>query len=141
MGDAPHDPYSILTTRRTRKRAHEVRPLYAASTPITRRFLNRVRMFDSCRGHLVPPASYRSDRPSEARSTFVAMSSGRLPTRPLVPEDDWFVEANAGRPAVDDVAGLRETRQPAQGPGEPLPAVGAREDEPSREFLVRAIAG
>ena len=31
------------------------------------------------------------------------MSSGRLPTRPFAPEDDWFVETGGGRsPAADD---------------------------------------
>jgi hypothetical protein len=31
-------------------RSESVRCFYAAFTPIARRFLNRVRMFDSCRG-------------------------------------------------------------------------------------------
>ena len=68
------------------------------------------------------------------------MSSGRPPTRPLVPEDDWFVEASAGSPAVDEAA-LRETPRRAQGEGEPSPAIGAREPQPSRGRLVRGIAG
>ena len=69
------------------------------------------------------------------------MSSGRLPTRPFAPEDDWFVETGAGRAAVDGDPELAETHQPAQGEGEPRPAVAPREGERSRQHLVRGIAG
>lgn len=70
------------------------------------------------------------------------MSSGRLPTRPLAPEDDWFVETGGGRsPAVDDETDLHETRQPAQVEGEPRAAVGARDGEPSRRPIVVAVVG
>jgi hypothetical protein len=69
------------------------------------------------------------------------MSSGRPPTRSFVPEDDWFVEPGAGRPAVDDDPGLPESRQPARDEGVPRPAVRAREDARRRGRLVLAIAG
>ena len=91
-------------------------------------------------GHLVR-GQLSSDRPSEARSTFVAMSSGRLPTRPFAPEDDWFVGTGAGRSPADDETELREAREPAQGEGEPRPAVGAREGEPNRRLIVPAVVG
>jgi hypothetical protein len=68
------------------------------------------------------------------------MTSGRLPTQPLVPEDDWFVETSAGRPAVGDEAGLSESRRSAQVEGEQRP-VRAREGERSRRHLVPAIVG
>jgi hypothetical protein len=68
------------------------------------------------------------------------MSSGRLPTRPFAPEDDWFVETGGGRsPAVEDEAELGEPRQPAPGEGEPRPAVRAREGEPSRKLIAGSI--
>jgi len=70
------------------------------------------------------------------------MSSGRLPTRPFAPEDDWFVEAGGGRsPAADDETELRETRQSAQGESEPRAAVGVRDGEPSRRLIVGAVVG
>ena len=70
------------------------------------------------------------------------MSSGRLPTRPFAPEDDWFVEAGGGRsPAADDETELRETRQSAQGEREPRAAVGVRDGEPSRRLIVGAVVG
>ena len=68
------------------------------------------------------------------------MSSGRLPTRPFAPEDDWFVETGGGRsPAADDEAELRETRQSAQGEG--VAAIRVREGERSRRLVVGAIVG
>ena len=70
------------------------------------------------------------------------MSSGRLPTRPFAPEDDWFVETGGGRsPAADDETELRETRQSAQGEREPRAAVGVRDGEPSRRLIVGAVVG
>jgi len=70
------------------------------------------------------------------------MSSGRLPTRPFAPEDDWFVETGGGRsPAADDETELRETRQSAQGEGEPPAAIRVREGERSRRLIVGAIVG
>jgi len=70
------------------------------------------------------------------------MSSGRLPTRPFAPEDDWFVETGGGRsPAADDETELRETRQSAQGESEPPAAVGVRDGEPSRRLIVGAVVG
>jgi hypothetical protein len=92
-------------------------------------------------GHRVPgPLSVRS--PSEARSTFVAMSSGRLPTRPFAPEDDWFVETGGGRsPPAQDEMELRETRPPAPGEGEPRPAGRVREGERSRKLIAGSIVG
>ncbi len=70
------------------------------------------------------------------------MSSGRLPTRPFAPEDDWFVETGGGRsPAADDETELRETRQSAQGEGEPHAAIRVREGERSRRLIVGAIVG
>jgi hypothetical protein len=70
------------------------------------------------------------------------MSSGRLPTRPFAPEDDWFVETGGGRsPAADDETELRETRQSAQGESEPRAAVGVRDGEPSRRLIVGAVVG
>jgi len=70
------------------------------------------------------------------------MSSGRLPTRPFAPEDDWFVETGGGRsPAADDETELRETRQSAQGESEPRAAVGVRGGEPSRRQIVGAVVG
>jgi hypothetical protein len=68
------------------------------------------------------------------------MSSGRPPTRPLVPEDDWFVGTSAGGPAVDDDAGRSDARQPAQDVGQQRP-VRAREGERSRRHLVPAVIG
>ncbi len=68
------------------------------------------------------------------------MSSGRPPTRPFAPEDDWFVETGGGRsPAADDETELRETRQSAQ--GEPRAAIRVREGERSRRLIVGAIVG
>ncbi len=72
------------------------------------------------------------------------MSSGRLPTRPFAPEDDWFVETGGGRsPAADDETELRETRESAQGEGEgePRAAIRVREGERSRRLIVGAIVG
>ena len=70
------------------------------------------------------------------------MSSGRLPTRPFAPEDDWFVETGGGRsPAADDETELRETRESAQGEGEPRAAIRVRECERSRRLIVGAIVG
>ena len=70
------------------------------------------------------------------------MSSGRLPTRPFAPEDDWFVETGGGRsPAADDETEVRETRQSAQGESEPRAAVGVRDGEPSRRLIVGAVVG
>ena len=70
------------------------------------------------------------------------MSSGRFPTRPFAPEDDWFVETGAGRsPAADDETELRETRQSAQVESEPRAAVGVRDGEPSRRLIVGAVVG
>ena len=70
------------------------------------------------------------------------MSSGRLPTRPFAPEDDWFVETGGGRSAAaDDEAELRETPQFAQGEGEPRAAVVARDGEPGRTLIVGAVVG
>jgi hypothetical protein len=70
------------------------------------------------------------------------MSSGRLPIRPFAPEDDWFVETGGGRSpaAADHGTELRETRQSAQGEGEPPAAIRVREGERSRR-LVGAIVG
>src|SRR6186997_3456195 len=68
------------------------------------------------------------------------MSSGRLPTRPFPPEDDWFVETGGGRsPAADDETEVRETRQSAQGESEPRAAVG--DGEPSRRLIGGAVVG
>jgi Putative peptidoglycan binding domain len=98
-------------------------------------------MFDSCLGHSVP-GRLESHRPSEAPSTFVAMRSGRLPTRPFAPEDDWFVEAGGGRsPAANDETELRETRQPAPGEGGLRPAIRDREGERSRKLIAGSIVG
>jgi hypothetical protein len=70
------------------------------------------------------------------------MSSGRPPTRPFAPEDDWFVETGGGRsPAADDETELRETRQSAQGEGEPRAAIRVREGERSRRLIAGAIVG
>jgi Putative peptidoglycan binding domain len=70
------------------------------------------------------------------------MSSGRLPTRPFAPEDDWFVETGRGRsPAADDETELRETRQSAEGEGEPRAAIHVHEGERSRRLIVGAIVG
>ncbi len=70
------------------------------------------------------------------------MSSGRPATRLFAPEDDWFVETGGGRsPAADDETELRETRQSAQGEGEPRAAIRAREGERSRRLIVGAIVG
>ena len=70
------------------------------------------------------------------------MSSGRLPTRPPAPEDDWFAETGGGRfPAADDETEPRETRQPAEAEGEPRAAAGARDPEPSRRLVVGAVVG
>jgi len=70
------------------------------------------------------------------------MSSGRLPTRPFMPEDDWFVETGGGRsPAVNDETELRETRQSAEDEGEPRAAIHVREGERSRRLIVGAIVG
>jgi len=70
------------------------------------------------------------------------MSSGRLPTRPFALEDDWFVETGGGgSPAADDETELRETRQFAQGEGEPRAAIPVREGARSRRLIVGAIVG
>lgn len=70
------------------------------------------------------------------------MSSGRLPTRPFAPEDDWFVETGGGRsPPADDETVVRETRQSPQGEGEPRAAIRVREGERSRRLIVGAIVG
>jgi Putative peptidoglycan binding domain len=70
------------------------------------------------------------------------MSSGRLPTRPFAPEDDWFVETGEGRsPAVNDETELRETRQPVPGEGEPRPAIRDREGERGRRLIAGSIVG
>jgi len=70
------------------------------------------------------------------------MSSGRPPTRLFAPEDDWFVETGGGRsPAADDETELRETRQSAQGEGEPRAAIRVREGERSRRLIAGAIVG
>jgi hypothetical protein len=69
------------------------------------------------------------------------MSSGRLPTRSFMPEDDWFVETGARRSRTDDETELREARHLAQGEGEPRLAVGARRSEPSRRLIVPAVVG
>jgi hypothetical protein len=70
------------------------------------------------------------------------MSSGRLPTRPFAPEDDWFVETGGGRPPVaDDETELGGTRQSEQGEGEPRAAIPVRERERSRRLIVGAIVG
>jgi hypothetical protein len=70
------------------------------------------------------------------------MSSGPLPTRPLAPEDDWFVETGGGRPpAAHAETELRETRRSAQGEGEPRAAIRVREAERSRRLTVGVIVG
>jgi hypothetical protein len=70
------------------------------------------------------------------------MSSGRLPTRPFAPEDDWFVETGGGRSlAADDETEFRETRQSAQDEGEPRAAIPVREGERTRRLVVGAIVG
>src|SRR6187455_3543617 len=70
------------------------------------------------------------------------MSSGRLPTRPFAPEDDWFVETGGGRsPAADNETELHETRQSAQGEGEPRATISVPEGERSRKLIVGAIVG
>jgi hypothetical protein len=70
------------------------------------------------------------------------MSSGRLPARPLAPEDDWFVETGGGRStAADDETDLRETRQPAPGEGQPRPATRVREGDRSRRLIAGSIVG
>ena len=67
------------------------------------------------------------------------MSSGRFPTRPFAPEDDWFLETGGGRsPAADDETERPETRQ---GEGESRAVVGARDGEPSRRPIVGAVVG
>jgi hypothetical protein len=70
------------------------------------------------------------------------MSSGRLPTRPLAPEDDWFVETGGGRSAAaDEKTELDEPRQPTPGEGGPRPAVRVRKGEPSRKLIAGSIVG
>src|SRR5262245_43504662 len=70
------------------------------------------------------------------------MSSGRLPTRPFAPEDDWFVETGGGRSAAaDDETEIRETRQPTPGEAEPRPAVRARKDERSPKLIAGSVVG
>src|SRR5262245_37767229 len=70
------------------------------------------------------------------------MSSGRLPTRPFAPEDDWFAETGGGRsPAADDETELGKTRQPAQGEGEPRRAVRVREGERGRRLIAGSVVG
>jgi hypothetical protein len=70
------------------------------------------------------------------------MSSGRLPTRPFAPEDDWFVETGGGRsPAAHDEGHLREPRQPAPGESDPRPAFRVPESERSRKLIAGSIAG
>jgi hypothetical protein len=70
------------------------------------------------------------------------MSSGRLPTRPFAPEDDWFVETGGGRsPAAQDEMERRETRPPAPGEREPRPAARGREGERSRKLVAGSIVG
>ena len=67
------------------------------------------------------------------------MSSGRFPTRPFAPEDDWFLETGGGQsPAADDETERPETRQ---GDGESRAVVGARDGEPSRRPIVGAVVG
>jgi len=67
------------------------------------------------------------------------MSSGRFPTRPFAPEDDWFVETGGGQsPAADDETERPETRQ---GEGESRAVVRARDGEPSRRPIVGAVVG
>ena len=67
------------------------------------------------------------------------MSSGRFPTRPFAPEDDWFLETGGGQsPAADDETERPETRQ---GEGESRAVVGARDGEPSRRPIVGAVVG
>jgi hypothetical protein len=69
------------------------------------------------------------------------MSSGRLPTRPFAPEDDWFVETGRGRsPTADDETELRETRQPATGE-EPRRAVRGGGGERSRKVVAGSVVG
>ena len=67
------------------------------------------------------------------------MSSGRFPTRPFAPEDDWFLETGGGQsPAADDETERPETRQ---GEDESRAVVGARDGEPSRRPIVGAVVG
>ena len=67
------------------------------------------------------------------------MSSGRFPTRPFAPEDDWFLETGGGQsPAADDATERPETRQ---GESESRAVVGARDGEPSRRPIVGAVVG
>ncbi len=70
------------------------------------------------------------------------MSSGRPPTRPVAPEDDWFVGTGTGRSPSDETE-LREARQRPSIPGdeEQRPAALARDGEPSRKRIVPAVAG
>jgi hypothetical protein len=70
------------------------------------------------------------------------MSSGRPPTRPVAPEDDWFVGTGTGRSPSDETE-LREARQRPSIPGdeEQRPAALAREGEASRKRIVPAVAG
>jgi hypothetical protein len=70
------------------------------------------------------------------------MSSGRPPTRPVAPEDDWFVGTGTGRSPSDETE-LREARQRPSIPGdeERRPAALVRDGEPSRKRIVPAVAG
>jgi putative peptidoglycan binding protein len=67
------------------------------------------------------------------------MSSGRFPTRPFAPEDDWFLETGGGQsPAADDETERPETRQ---GEGESRAFIRASDGEPSRRPIVGAVVG
>lgn len=70
------------------------------------------------------------------------MSSGRPPTRPVAPEDDWFVGTGTGHSPSDETE-LREARRrpPTLGEADQRPAVRARKGETSRRRIVPAVAG
>ena len=73
------------------------------------------------------------------------MSWGRLSTRPLAPEDDWFVEPDAGPSAGHEEARERRTSDPepreeASGTAEPRGAKGLG-GGPSRKLVAAAVIG
>jgi hypothetical protein len=72
------------------------------------------------------------------------MSWGRLSTRPLAPEDDWFVEPDVGPSAGHEEPRERRTGDPepregASGPPESRGAKGL--GERSRKLVVAAVVG
>ena len=75
----------------------------------------------------------------------MSMSWGRLSTRPLAPEDDWFVEPDVGPSAGQEEPGERRTSDPepregATGPPKPRGAKGLG-GERSRKLVAAAVIG